>query len=110
MALDLQLRAIAITDHDTVAGYLEIQKIRKGDDPEIVPGVELSATVDDDDLLVTRKLIFRRDITALDQAPSLFCSDSKHQSAVPIRQFQKASGCESDYLFQAQWHEMPLGP
>jgi len=47
---ELKLAAFAVTDHDTVNGYFEIQNIRKGSDPEIIPGVELSATVDDDDL------------------------------------------------------------
>ena len=45
-----KLAAFAVTDHDTVAGFLEIKNIHKSDDPIIVPGVELSATVDDDDL------------------------------------------------------------
>lgn len=45
-----RLAAFAVTDHDTVEGYFEIRKLLKGGDPEIIPGVELSVRVDDDDL------------------------------------------------------------
>ncbi|MFZ5981166.1 MAG: PHP domain-containing protein [Candidatus Zixiibacteriota bacterium] len=47
---ELSLGAFAVTDHDTVEGYFEIQKLRKNKDPEIIPGVELSVKVNDDDL------------------------------------------------------------
>ncbi|MDD5426766.1 MAG: PHP domain-containing protein [candidate division Zixibacteria bacterium] len=44
------LAAFSITDHDTIDGYLEVYKLLDKFDPELVPGVEISARVDDDEL------------------------------------------------------------
>jgi len=38
-----RLAAFAICDHDSIGGYMELAGIIKKDDPELVPGVELSA-------------------------------------------------------------------
>lgn len=37
------LSAIAITDHDTLDGFIAIQKLNSNQDLEILPAVELSA-------------------------------------------------------------------
>lgn len=42
MALERGLMAIAITDHDTVAGVEEAMEAAKGEAMEVVPGVEIS--------------------------------------------------------------------
>lgn len=43
LALEQGLAAIAITDHDTIAGIAEAQAAALGTDLEVVPGVELSS-------------------------------------------------------------------
>ncbi len=47
---DKGLAAFALTDHDTIDGYLEAGTLLQPDDPELVPGVELSVVVDQDDM------------------------------------------------------------
>jgi predicted metal-dependent phosphoesterase TrpH len=47
---DKKLAAFSICDHDTLEGYLETRKLLKEGDPELVPGVELSAGKDLDDI------------------------------------------------------------
>lgn len=37
------LKGFAVCDHDNIEAYFELKKEMKGDDPELVPGVELSA-------------------------------------------------------------------
>ena len=44
------LEAFSITDHDTISGYLEVRELLTANDPELVPGVELSTTQNDNDL------------------------------------------------------------
>ncbi len=44
------LEAFSITDHDSVKGYLEVCQSLIDNDPELVTGVELSTTKDDNDL------------------------------------------------------------
>lgn len=41
-ALDLGLKALSITDHDTIDGYVEAAELVHDEDLEVVPGVELS--------------------------------------------------------------------
>ncbi len=43
MAREKQLEAFSICDHDNIGGYLYLDKILNEDDPELIPGVELSA-------------------------------------------------------------------
>jgi predicted metal-dependent phosphoesterase TrpH len=45
-----KLAAFSITDHDTLEGYREAKKLVKEGDPELVPGVELSVLIDDEDM------------------------------------------------------------
>lgn len=49
-ALDLNLKAIAITDHDCIEGIEPAIKAAKGTSLEIVPGVEVSAAVEDKEI------------------------------------------------------------
>lgn len=46
MAIESQLAAISITDHDTVAGLEAAAEAAKGPQLELVPGIEFSAVVD----------------------------------------------------------------
>ncbi len=45
-----KVEAFAVTDHDTLAGYVEVRSLLKTGDPELVPGLELSVTINDDDV------------------------------------------------------------
>jgi 3',5'-nucleoside bisphosphate phosphatase len=49
-AVEQEYRAISITDHDTVTGVIRATEAAKGTDLEIVPGIELSAMDDGDDI------------------------------------------------------------
>jgi len=49
-ALKLGLKAIAFTDHDTVDGFLDVEKSVDDDVLEIVPGVELSGLYKESDI------------------------------------------------------------
>lgn len=44
------LAAFAVTDHDSMAGFEAVRELLSDDDPELVPGVELSVTGGDFDL------------------------------------------------------------
>jgi predicted metal-dependent phosphoesterase TrpH len=44
------LSAFALCDHDNVQGYFKIKELLRKDDPELIPGVELSAGGDVDDI------------------------------------------------------------
>lgn len=44
--------AFAVTDHDTMSGYEEIKGLLNNGDPELIPGVELSVAVGEDDVHV----------------------------------------------------------
>ncbi|MEA2580947.1 MAG: 3,5-nucleoside bisphosphate phosphatase [Actinomycetota bacterium] len=46
MAIERGLDGIAITDHDTTAGYTEAYAAAEGTDLEIIPGIEFSAEYD----------------------------------------------------------------
>jgi predicted metal-dependent phosphoesterase TrpH len=47
---DTGLTAFAITDHDTIGGYLEIKSLVQPNDAELVSGLELSVAIDRGDL------------------------------------------------------------
>lgn len=52
MALDKNLAAIAITDHDTVDGVKEAINYGSGHDIEVIPGIELSCVYNDTEIHV----------------------------------------------------------
>lgn len=47
---DKNLEAFSITDHDNLEGYLAVKKLLKKDDPELIPGVELSVSGESGDV------------------------------------------------------------
>lgn len=51
------LVAFSVTDHDTLDGYRAIRDLRADEDPELVPGLELSVTVDSGDMHILAYLI-----------------------------------------------------
>lgn len=62
-ALALRLTALAITDHDSVEGLPEALDAARGTTLEVVPGVELSAAADGDDLHILGYFIDHADPT-----------------------------------------------
>lgn len=46
LALQQNLKMIAVTDHDTIAGNLRAQKAAEGTDLEVIPGVEITTDYD----------------------------------------------------------------
>jgi len=49
-ALEIGLKAVSITDHDVVSGYVEAAEYARGKNIEVISGVELSASKTDDDI------------------------------------------------------------
>lgn len=45
--LEKKLRYISITDHDSYKGYAEAAEAAEGTELEVIPGVEITATIDD---------------------------------------------------------------
>lgn len=65
--LKVRLSAIAITDHDTLDGFLDIQKLNSNPDLEVLPAVELSANYKGEDLHIIGYLMDYRDQRLLDR-------------------------------------------
>ena len=51
------VKAFAVTDHDTLGGYRAVKGMLSERDPELVPGVELSVEVEDGDMHLLAYLI-----------------------------------------------------
>ena len=64
---DAKLAAFAIADHDTVDGFREVNRLRQESDPELISGVELSATHQDEDVHMLAYL-FDPESTAVESA------------------------------------------
>lgn len=45
-----RVAAFSVTDHDTLAGYRGVHSLMQDGDPELIPGVELSVSVENDDV------------------------------------------------------------
>ncbi len=61
MVRQSNLAAFAVTDHDTLDGYRVVRDLLTDDDPELVPGVELSVTVENGDMHILAYLIETED-------------------------------------------------
>src|SRR3990170_2539611 len=59
--LKVGLSAIAITDHDTLDGFLAIQKLNSHPELEIIPAVELSANYKGEDIHIIGYLLDHQD-------------------------------------------------
>lgn len=57
MVRESRLAAFAITDHDTLQGYQAALRVLTDDDPELVPGVELSVTIENGDMHILAYLV-----------------------------------------------------
>ncbi len=58
-----RIQAFAVTDHDTLQGFRAVRKLLREDDPELIPGVELSVTVDEADMHLLAYLFEPDDVT-----------------------------------------------
>lgn len=47
---ETNLTAFSVTDHDTLEGYRHTKKLLREDDPELIPGVEISAEIEGEDM------------------------------------------------------------
>src|SRR5512138_1757841 len=57
------LVAFSVTDHDTLYGYRDVKNLLRDGDPELVPGIELSVTVDSADIHMLAYLFDPMDVT-----------------------------------------------
>lgn len=60
--VDLGLKALAITDHDCIDGIDEAVRAARGKDIEIIPGVEVSAAIGDDEIHILGYFVDRKNI------------------------------------------------
>ena len=72
------LVAFAVTDHDTIDGYLEMKAMLNDDDPELISGLELSVAVDSGDLHMLAYL-FDPDNKELTEALRHFRRERNHR-------------------------------
>lgn len=90
MAREKQLSAFSITDHDNIGGYLHLKNILKEDDPELVPGVELSAGQGTEDIHILG-YFFDPDSDELNAALKQF-RDKRNQRGVDMLNRLKEQG------------------
>lgn len=73
LAKEHKLSAIALTDHDTVAGIAEAIDAASGSDIELIPGIEVSCLYSGKDIHIVGLLIDHEN-------PSLLCSIHQYQN------------------------------
>ena len=91
-ALEQGYRAIAITDHDTMTGVVRATAAAKGTDLEIVPGIELSAMDDGDDIHILGYFMDYSDTDFLERI-GLFM-EKRHERAEKIVQTLNSLGLD----------------
>lgn len=94
-ALELGLKAIAITDHDAVSGYREAAAYARGKEIEVVSGVELSSAKADDDIHMLGYLI-RPDDARLQETLDRFCRIRAERAKKMIERLAKL-GIQVDF-------------
>ena len=72
---------LAITDHDTAAGYLEARSVARSPRLELVPGIEITAVSDGRDIHVLGYFV--------DPAPASFCEFLERQRADRVRRVEE---------------------
>ncbi len=94
-ACQIGLKAIAITDHDSVSGYVEAARYARGKDIEVIPGIELSSAKADDDIHILGYLI-RPDDTRLAETVKRFRRIRSERGEKMIKRLARL-GIEIDY-------------
>jgi len=64
-ALELGIKALSVTDHDAVSGYVEAAAYARGKDVELISGIELSASTESEDDIHILGYFFRPDDPSL---------------------------------------------
>ena len=82
------LVAFAVTDHDTIDGYLEMKPLLNDDDPELISGLELSVAVDTDDLHMLAYL-FDPDNEELTEALRHFRRERNHRGRRMVEKLER---------------------
>ena len=85
-----QLKVFSISDHDNIGGYLYLNKILNEDDPELIPGVELSAGQGAEDIHILG-YFFDPSSDELNSALRLF-RDKRNQRGVDMLNKLKEQG------------------
>ena len=97
------IAAFSVTDHDTLEGYREVRRLLAEDDPELIPGIELSATMGPRDAHLLAYL-FDPDDAALNEAIDAFREQRADRGRrildklnglgleVPFEEVERASG------------------
>jgi predicted metal-dependent phosphoesterase TrpH len=82
------LSAFSITDHDTLKGYWEVKELLLEGDPELIVGLELSVTVNEDDLHLLAYL-FDPNHEALIEALDEFRQRRNHRGRLMVQKLNK---------------------
>ncbi len=92
---ELNLVAFSICDHDNIDGYFAIKKLLDEDDPELVPGVELSAGAGGEDIHILG-YYFDPDSKNLKKALKMFRESRNRRGAEMLNKLKKL-GVELSY-------------
>ncbi len=79
--------AFSVTDHDTLEGYRETRALLQVDDPELVPGIELSAKIGERDVHLLAYL-FDPDHAALNSALDDFRAKREHRGRMIVEKLE----------------------
>ena len=82
VAMDKQLTAIAISDHDSVSGVRPAQQAAAGTELQVLPAVEISTTVDDGDVHILGYFVDLEHTGLLQKLQAI--RDARHQRARQI--------------------------
>lgn len=90
MARDKRLAAFSIADHDNIGGYLHLMDVVSKNDPELIPGVELSAGQGNEDIHILG-YFYDPSCDELNSALKLF-RDKRNQRGVEMLNKLKEQG------------------
>ena len=83
-----KLSAFSVTDHDTLAGYWAVRSLIGKDDPELIPGLELSVMVEEGDLHLLAYL-FDPDNAPLKAALDRFQERRNHRARLIVQRLNE---------------------
>jgi predicted metal-dependent phosphoesterase TrpH len=84
----LRLAAFSICDHDSYEGYFETRKLLKKNDPELIPGVELSAGSHGEDIHILG-YYFDPDSSILESAVRRFREKRNRRGEIMLQRLKK---------------------
>lgn len=89
LAVRKGLRAIALTDHDTLAGIAEAEEAARGLPMEVIPGIELSAIYEGTEIHILGLYVETADQAFRDSVESLLAAREKRNDEM-IRRFTES--------------------